>query len=510
MIETIKLPGFASGSYRSEAIYADVQRCVNFYPEIVESGVGENSMVLYSTPGTRRFGSAPGTDIGSARGMIELNGQIFFVTGSKFTELMADGSFVVRGAVRAAASPVSMAANNVGQIFICSAGDGYCYGVPEQVHGATPVGFLPIVNDGINFFGASQVAFLDDFFVVLTPKSSQIQVSNINDGTVWNGVSGINIALVQGQADHLVGILSDKENLYLVGSRRAELWQNIGASFPFAINPGAFIETGTVAPFSLVQADNGVFWLGQDSRGACVFYRFDGIRETRVSTFAEEWVWQSYGNPSDAVAFSYQQNGHTFVVLTFVTGDATWVYDCSTKLWHERTYTDVNSNPHAWVGLFHVFGFGQHLVLSSQAVPGENQGQIYTLSTTTYADLVDDAHPNGTVIIRDRITPHIYAEDKRYFCNKVELRAMTGVGLDGSPPLGVGVLPQVMMRVSRDGGQTFGAENWVTAGAIGNYTQRIIWNLPGAWRDGVLWFRCTDPVNWVLIDCYLTGELGAN
>lgn len=516
MIATVRLPGFIGGSYRSEAIYADSQRCVNWYPEVVESGVGENSMVAYPTPGTKRFGSNPGTsqEAGFPRGMIELNGQVFHVIGRQFLELIGDGSFVVLGTIRDDGYPVSMAANNVGQIFIASGGEGYCYGVPEQINKPTPAtpptpsGFLAIPSDGVNFFGAAQVAFLDDFFIVLTPNSSQIQVSAINNGTIWNGAAGVNVALVQGQADHLSAIISDKEYLYLFGSRRSELWYNAGTSFPFQINPGSFMEIGIIAPYTLVQADNAIFWLSQDARGGTVFYRADGFRPSKVSTYAIEWAWQQYSTVNDAHCFSYQQHGHTFVILTFPSADATWVYDCNTKLWHERTFTDRNGKTHQWVASFHTFAFGQHLIQARQAVTQENAGQIYTLNTNIFADLIDTANPNGYVIVRDRFTPHIYSEDKRYFCNRVEVRTMTGIGLDGSPP--IGTLPQMMLRISRDGGNTYGPEQWKTVGAIGNYMQRVIWNLGGSWRDGVLWIRCTDPVNWVLIDCYITGELGAN
>jgi hypothetical protein len=514
-VQTIKLPGFASGSYRSEAIYADVQRCVNFYPERVESDTGEASIVLYRTPGTLRFGVNPGTSAsGPARGMIEVNNQVFIVIGNDFYELVADGSFTFIDNVANDGQPVSMAANNVGQIFIASANQGYCYGIPEQINipapgptPPTPSGFRHIVSDGVSFFGASQVTFLDDYFIVLTPHSSQIQVSALNDGTTWNGIAGVNVAVLEGQADHLACIIADKEFLYILGTRRSELWESTGTSFPFAINPGSFMEIGCVAPATLAQADNAIIWLGQDARGSLVFYRADGFRPTRISTHATEFAWQQYGTVSDARVFVYQQNGHTFAVLTFPTADATWVYDFATRLWHERSFTDLNGNAHQTVAAFHCFAFNQHLVQSCQAVPGENQGQVYVLSIKARADLIDTNNPTGTVIVRDRITPHIYEENKWYFCNYVELRVMNGIGLDGNPPIGMD--PKVMLKISRDGGNTWGQEDWRSAGAIGNYMKRLRWNLLGAWRDGVLWFRVTDPVDWVFIDCYICGELGA-
>src|ERR1700722_505280 len=254
-MQTTKLPGFIGGSYRSEAIFADVQRCVNWYAEIVESGVGENSSVLYPTPGTVIFGTAAsslGTTTGKPRGIIELNGQVFCVFGPGFYEILSTGALtpilmqdgVTPASIKDDGMPVSMSANNVGQIFICGGGEGYCYGIPAQVNtpnpsaSGVPSGWTSIPNDGVNFFGCSQVAFLDDYFIVLIPNSSQIQVSALNDGTTSNGLAGDQIALAEGQAHHLIAVAADKEFLYLWGNRSAEIWYDSGAIFPFQIQPG--------------------------------------------------------------------------------------------------------------------------------------------------------------------------------------------------------------------------------------------------------------------------------
>jgi hypothetical protein len=49
-----------------------------------------------------------------------------------------------------------------------------------------------------------------------------------------------------------------------------------------------------------------------------------------------EYAIQSYGNITDAIGYTYQQDGHPFYVLIFPSAEATWVYDVSTQLWHER------------------------------------------------------------------------------------------------------------------------------------------------------------------------------
>ncbi|MFE1676613.1 hypothetical protein ACFMJE_18460, partial [Acinetobacter baumannii] len=67
-----------------------------------------------------------------------------------------------------------------------------------------------------------------------------------------------------------------------------------------------------------------------------IVYRAVGYTGKRISTHAIEYAIQSYSTITDAIAFTYQQEGHSFYVLTFPTADKTWVFDVSTELWHER------------------------------------------------------------------------------------------------------------------------------------------------------------------------------
>ena len=43
-------------------------------------------------------------------------------------------------------------------------------------------------------------------------------------------------------------------------------------------------------------------------------------------------------------AYAYQEQGHTFYVLNFPTAGATWVWDVTTDVWHERGFWNANSD----------------------------------------------------------------------------------------------------------------------------------------------------------------------
>lgn len=75
----------------------------------------------------------------------------------------------------------------------------------------------------------------------------------------------------------------------------------------------------------------------------------------------------------------------------------------------------------------------------------------------------------------------------------------TGIGLtagpSGSPVQGQD--PMVMWRISKDGGKTWGNEQWTTAHAIGNYAERVrLTRATGNYRNAVCEITVSDPVDW--------------
>jgi len=63
--------------------------------------------------------------------------------------------------------------------------------------------------------------------------------------------------------------------------------------------------------------------------------------------------------------------------------------------------------------------------------------------------------------------------------------------------------PQHCLRISRDGGKTYGNEHWRGAGLQGEYRNRSIWRQMGAGRDIVLEFTDSDPWPSRLIDLWV-------
>jgi hypothetical protein len=266
------------------------------------------------------------------------------------------------------------------------------------------------------------------------------------------------------------------------GTDSVEVWYDSGAAdFPLTRIQGAFNEIGCVAAFSIAKLDNGLFWLGTDARGQGIVYRANGYTGVRVSTHAIEYAIAQYGNISDAIAYTYQQEGHAFYVLTFPTGNATWVYDVSTQVWHERAGFDNGefmrhrSNCQC--------NFGGNIIVGDF----EN-GNIYQYDLDVYAD-------NGGIqkwLRSWRALPTGQNNLKRTAHHSLQLDCETGVGLND----GQGSDPQVMLRWSDDGGHTWSNEHWSPVGKIGAYGHRTFWRRLGMTlklRDRVYELSGTDP-----------------
>lgn len=508
---SVLFENFTGPSYQLTNKRAAVERLVNWYCTPNETGGQENKykIALDPSPSNAAFSTlpVPAPFNQPCRGLLELRGVAYGVNGNTVFSIDADGSYTYVGQVVNDGTPCSMVANGTGQIFIASAGSGYV--IPD---GGGFGSLIPVISGG--FLGATVATFQDGYILVITPDSNQFQISGsttvpLGDATEWNAA---NVSIQAGQADKLKAIISSREYVRLLGDRRSQVYYNSGGAFPFVSYNETFIETGIAAPFSLVDLGDSIIWVGQDARGQRACWRDAAFSPQRVSNFAIEQQWQQYVRVDDAVAFSYVWKGHLFYRVTFPSAfqslsgsfiSATWEYDAmaSTLLgrptWSERQFLNAQA---ALVGrpeVFHCFAYGKHLVGSAGG--DGNPGAIYQMSDTVYLDCGTDitGAQSQQAVVRDRICPHQWANNKRLIFNRIEFELARGVGLDGNPP--VGVDPQILLRMSNDGGYTFGPEQQISAGRIGDVNRRVYFNRCGSGRDRVWWIRCSDPVYWGFI-----------
>ena len=467
-------------SYVARSINAADNRMVNLFPEIVPEG-GKEPGFLNRAPGLQ-FQQTIGTGPIRALWAHQTNGSDFYVvSGTEFYKVTGLTATPTKLGDVTGTGPVSIADNGT-QIFLACNGPSYIYNEVTNV-------FAQITDP--DFPGAVTVGYLDGYFVFNEPNSQKIWVTELLDGT---SVDPLDFASAEGSPDGLVAVNVDHREAWLFGTDSIEVWYNAGqADFPLTRIQGAFNEIGCVAAFSIAKLDNGLFWLGTDARGQGIVYRANGYTGVRVSTHAIEYAIAQYGNISDAIAYTYQQEGHAFYVLTFPSANATWVYDVATQAWHERAgwntaigeFTRHRSNCQC--------NFGGNTVVGDY----EN-GNIYTLDLDVYAD-------NGGIqkwLRSWRALPTGQNNLKRTAQHSLQLDCESGTGLI----TGQGSDPEIMLRWSDDGGHTWSNEHLSKMGKIGEYYRRVFWRRLGMTlklRDRVYEVSMTDPVKTAIMGAEL-------
>ncbi len=221
--------------------------------------------------------------------------------------------------------------------------------------------------------------------------------------------------------------------------------------------------------------------------------RLNGYAGQRVSTHATELAWQQYSKTSDAVGWTYQENGHIFWVLYFPTPSATWVFDISQNLWHQRGFFVTASGGYiADRAMCHTFNFGKHLVGDWAS------GNIFELSSKYYDD-------DGVPIRGNRRTPTVSKANEWAYFQQIEFIMETGLAptvpiFDGN---GNPRPCQIMLRWSNNGGQTWSNWYFLSVGFQGEYELRVIKRMLGRARKRLWDVAWTDPRPWRFNDALL-------
>lgn len=468
--------GFVGPTYTLDAKTFDCQRCVNMYPIASEIGTSKSVSALASCPGYSTFATAGGGPIRAAKTVA--SGRAFVVSGFNLFEINIDGTTTNQGTLLTATSRVSIAENGT-QLMMVDGVYGYIYNMDTDV-------FTQITD--ADFPVADVVTFQDGYFIVNVHGTPYFAISDLYDGLTWDILDR---SLAASNPDNLISLVNDNGNLWLFGDRSVEVFQNTGnATFPFERIPGAVIQTGCAAPFTVQSFDNTVAWLGVDEYGRGVVWKANGYSAQRMSTQAIEAIISTSTDFAESYSYVYHEQGHIFYVLQVKGLDTTLVYDGATGQWHERTFVNtVLNSTEQHRGSCHLF-FDQKNLIGDRET-----GVIYQQSLSIYDH-------NGYPMHRERISPHMAQEKRNIPFSNFEIDCETGRGLQS----GQGSDPQVMMSYSDDGGRTYSNERFVSAGAAGKYKTRVRWARCGSARDRVWKVRYTEPTFFQINEAYVNAS----
>ncbi|HGY4640920.1 TPA: packaged DNA stabilization protein [Acinetobacter baumannii] len=450
MANIIDIP-FVGQSYHLKDWAVDCQRTLNLYPQAVESGNAPQVSALLPTPGL----IAKYELSGPVRGLYPTSIGVLAVVG---TQLFLLGETAEQIGEVVGENIVSFADNRIDVLIV---GDPVTYAFKQSSKE------LRIIAGG-GFLGATDATFLDSRFIVLNPESDQVQWS----GLLNTEFSALGYATAEANSDKLVRIFVQNGQLWLIGERTTEIWHSTGnADQPFLRVSGAYINCGCIAKNSLAQFGTGLIWLSQTDVGQGQVVITEGYQVKRISNHAMEQEFASYERLDDAVGYSYQQEGHSFYMLSFPTANKTWCFDGSTGMWHERSFYNLNSQHERHRSQVHCFYKGKHYV------GDHSNGIIYELSLDAETD-------NGRMIMRERTTPVINPKGQRLIFDALEIFVQAGQHVNREPI--------VMLDWSDDQGQTWSFDQQETLGKVGEWKKRVIFRRLGQAFNRVFRLRVTD------------------
>lgn len=470
-------PHFVGPSYVSQNPIADQEELWNFYPERMESQGATASMVLQPVPGTVLLDTAPN---GPGRGHIfdTSSGREFAVFATSFCEISSGGTITVLGTVGIDGNPATLSSNGDGggQIFITSGGNGYNFDLATN----TLTAITALAGK------ATVGAQLDGYFLCLDVPNSTLWVSDLLDGTTWDPTQFTQRSI---EPDPWVAMVVAYRYIYLLGARTSEIWYDAGSfPFPFAPYPSGLLQYGCAATFSATVLNGNVYWLGSGPNGDGHVLKTSGFAVQTVSTKPVQYWVGTYSVIDNAIGDAYEDDGHGFYNLTFPTANVTWSFDDDEELWHKRGYWSSFSGSYsAWRPIFHALAFGQHRMLDL------NNGGLYKLTDDSSTDV------DGSVIRRVRRAPALVFENRRLQYASFELLMEVG----NATASGQGSDPQVSLRMSNDGGMTWGSEVYRSAGKRGEYLTRVRWTRLGQARKRAFEVIVTDPIPWRIVGAVL-------
>lgn len=436
------------------------QRRVNCFYD-VRTDEDKTKIAVRGTPGALTSLTLSDSPI---RGWRVVGDYMYVVAGATVFRVSADSAYIILGTIPNSGQYVTMTDNSL-QLSIVDGLRGYYLTLPSGA---------PTIITDTNFpNGCTTIDTLNSRAIAEVPASRSYYASGQLDVTTWTPVI---FGTKENASDNLVAVSVYNGTLVLWGSLNMEFWQDIGsAPNPYQRINGASQTWGLAAKFSRSALSNTIIFLGQNPQGGVQVLMLNGYTPVQVSTSDIENIITSFPIYSDAIGLTYMIDGHPIYQLTFPNAGRTFLFDAKTQMWSEAQSGLVDYRRSIY-NLGIVFN-------SKNYVCDASTGKVYQLSSALYTE---DTAPIKRVIT----SRHVRMDGNEFGISEIVLEIDTGVGVS----YGQGADPMIMLRISKDGGKTFGIERWKRMGRQGRYATRLLWDRCGSAKDFVFQFTLTDPV----------------
>lgn len=429
---------------------ATTERLVNFYPEPLPQGARAR-FSLRSVLGATDWVDTEAVFIRDMKMIPDISNssadRLFYAAGGNLAQVDSLGAISTIGSISDDAN--TTISGNSGDVTVCSGGE---YKLWDG-------GTLTSPTAGA-FSSFGSVEYVGGYTVLTERNGRQIQWSALRNAS---SLPGLNFATAEARDDVILRGVAINGNYWVFKTTSIEVWQVTGQANEnaFSAIPGLVIERG-LKGFNLVtKFRGGAFFIGSDD----VPYLAGGAEIKALSNLGVQTAI-SNGEPSHC--HYHEDEGHQFLTIRFRDRPA-WVFDLATGLWHERAVGEEG----AWGALAAVNAFG-----SWRAADAD--GKIRTLGRTN-AD-------GSNALIRRAVSQTIYNGGELFRVAKLEVAGRVGRS-------DLGREARVGLRVTRDGGNTFGALVERDMGALGEYDQRMVFRPMGQARAFAVEVRVSDPAD---------------
>jgi hypothetical protein len=418
---------------------------VNLVPNFQETSISAG--YLRSAPGIDVFAVGAGTD----RGGYNWNGTLYRVSGTTLLSVSSTGIATVIGDV-GGSSRVSFA-SSFDRLAIASNEQLWYYNTTALTQVTDPD--LGVVLD---------VVWQDGYFI--TTDGTNIVITDLNDPTSVNPLA---YGSAEADPDSILGLLSIRGELYVLGQRTIEVFYNTGvvtdaAPFPFQRQRGAQIDKGIVGTHAKCLFLDSFAFCGAARNEQPKIYVAGLGQATAISTRGIERLLAAVDDPSTIVLEA--RNGDGANSLYVHLPDQTLVYDheasqsAETPVWY-RLASGIYADQ-AYRARNFVYAYGQW-----------HCGDIQSFNLGVLVDDNDLQFGDKTEWKFD--CQLAYSQGKGAICHDLELVGFYGRASPGSEP-------KIFMSWTDDG-VTFSQERAARSGFSGQRSLRVAWRRNGFFRQ---------------------------
>lgn len=416
-------------SYSSEF---DPQELINCF--VTTDPMGKKGKAIFPTPGLS-LDNGTSIQTGKAgRRLYPYKDHMYWVVGSQIYRVDTSLNLVFIGDINTETGYVGISDNGREVIFVDGTAGWLWNDSTGSFSQISSVGF-PLEPTDVSLLGAR--------FVVSKVDSGVLHFSGINNGTTWDALDTFSIG-----SDSVIGLKALNDRLYIMGTKITQTWYNAGNP----ILPFARVETfpyGCAAVGSIYEAFGFLAWLSKDEDGVGSIVMTSGTTPKPVSTKSLLTEFQRYSNVSDANSFIYRNDqGHVMYQINFTEDNKSWALDITEGNFIRLEYNSKDRH----LANDHAFLINKHYVIDHRT------SSLYEMSSKYLADV-------DVNIRRTRVPPIFSDPNYRYMIiNSITFDLKQGVG---SSSCGKNASPKLRLRVSIDGGLSYGNELTADIGDVG-------------------------------------------